>query len=185
MIAKAYNPKDTTEKKRVLLEDNLYAPSAWPEDLFKDAEWLDSGHVGSKLRREFTIKYLLRCAYQNYIPALIRLSFLYEIGKHRPQNLKKAHCYMFRAFRGGAKTLDNVALRPFAIDAIRTRFYLYGTPSFGEGLWSSVKVAEALVLASGAIDYSSIEDEHGVYISEAALAECKSFYRQEMEHLLA
>ena len=82
MIAKAYNPKDTIEKKRALLEGNLYAASSLPEDLFKDAEWLDSGHVGSKLRREFTIKYLLRCAHQNYIPALIRLSFLYEIGKH-------------------------------------------------------------------------------------------------------
>lgn len=185
MIARAYNPKDPIEKKHALLEGNLYAASSLPEDLFKDAEWLDSGHVGSKLRREFTIKYLLRCAYQNYIPALMKFVFLYEVGKHRPQNLKKAHCYMLRAFREGAKTLDKVALRPFAIDAVRTRFYLYGTPSFGEGLWSSVKVAEALVLASGAIDYSSIEDEHGLYISEAALAECKLFYRQEMEHLLA
>ena len=92
---------------------------------------------------------------------------------------------MFRAFREETKTLDNVALRPFAIDAIRTRFYLYGTPSFGEGLWSSVKVAKTSVLASGAIDYSSIKDEHGVYISKAVLAECKLFYSQEMEHLLA
>ena len=182
MIAKAYNPKDTIKEKRALLEDNLY--TARPEVLFKEAEWLDSGHVGSKLGREFTIKYLLRCAHQNYIPALIRLSFLYEIGKHRPQNFKKAHCYALRAFREGAKTLEHSALRPFAIDALRTRFYLYGAPSLGEGLWSSVKVAEALVLASGAIDYSSIADEHGVYISEAALAECRSFYRQEMEHLL-
>ena len=92
---------------------------------------------------------------------------------------------MFRAFREGTKTLDNVALRPFAIDAIRTRVYLYGTPSLGEGLWSSAKVAEALVLASGAIDYSSIKDEHGLYISKAALAECKLLYSREMEHLLA
>ena len=79
MIAKAYNPKDTIEKKRALLEGNLYAASSLPEDLFKDAEWLDSGHVGSKLRREFTIKYLLRCAYQNYIPALMKFVFLYEV----------------------------------------------------------------------------------------------------------
>ena len=185
MIARAYNPKDPIEKKRASLEGNLYALAARPEDLLRDAEWLDSGYVASKLRREFTIKYLLRCSHQNYIPALIRLSFLYEIGKHRPQNLKKAHCYMFRALREGAKTLDKVALVPFAIDAVRTWFYIYGTPSFGEGLWSSVKVAEALVLASGAIDYSSIKDEHGLYVSEAALAECKLFYRQEMEHLLA
>jgi len=185
MIAEAFNPKDTIEEKRALLEGNLYAASSLPEDLFKDAEWLDSGHVGCKLRREFTTKYLLRCAHQNYIPALIRLCYVYEIGKHRPQNLKKAHCYMLRAFREGAKTLENVALRPFAIDAVRTRFYLYGTPSFGEGLWSSVKVAEALVQASGAIDYSSIEGEHGLCISGAAFAECKLLYRQEMEHLLA
>ena len=184
MIAKAYNPKDTIEKKRALLEGNLYAASSLPEDLFKDAEWLDSGHVGSKLRREFTIKYLLRCAYQNYIPALMKFVFLYEVGKHRPQNFKKAHCYALRAFRDGAKTLEHSALRPFAIDALRTRFYLYGAPSLGEGLWSSVKVAEALVLASGEIDYSAIKDEHGVYSSKAVLAECKSFYRQEMEHLL-
>ena len=92
---------------------------------------------------------------------------------------------MFRALREGTKTLDNVALRPFAIDAMRTRFYLYGTPSFGEGLWSSAKVAKALVLASGAIDYSSIKDEHGLYVSEAALAECKLLYSREIEHLLA
>mgnify|MGYP001231992352 CR=1 FL=1 len=185
MIAKAYNPKDTIEKKRALLEGNLYAASSLPEDLFKDAEWLDSGHVGSKLRREFTIKYLLRCAYQNYIPALMKFVFLYEVGKHRPQNFKKAHCYALRAFREGVKTLEHSALRPFAIDSVRTRFYLYGTPSFGEGLWSSAKVAKALVLASGAIDCACIEAERGVDISEAALAECKSFYRQEMEHLLA
>jgi hypothetical protein len=94
MITKAYNPKHTIEKKRALLEGNLYAASSLPEDLFKDAEWLDSGHVGSKLRREFTIKYLLRCAYENYILALMRFVFLYEVGKHRPQNLKKAHCYV-------------------------------------------------------------------------------------------
>ena len=185
MIARAYNPKDPIEKKRASLEGSLYAPSARPEELFREAEWLNSGHVGSKLRREFTIKYLLRCAHQNYIPALIRLSFLYEIGKHRPQNFKKAHCYALKAFREGAKTMEHSALRPFAIDAVRTRFYLYGTPSFGEGLWSSVKVAEALVQASGAIDYRSIKDDYGSYISEAMLTECKLFYSQEMEHLLA
>ena len=185
MIAKAYNPKDTIDKKRALLEDNLHSASVRPENLFKDAEWLDQGHVGGSLRREFTIKYLLHCAHLNYIPALIRLSFLYKIGKHRPQNFKKAHCYALKAFREGAKTMEHSALRPFAIDAVRTRFYLYGTPSFGEGLWSSVKVAEALVQASGGIDYLSIKDDHGLHISEAMLTECKLFYRQEMEHLLA
>ena len=54
----------------------------------------------------------------------------------------------------------------------------------GQGLWSSVKVAEAVVQASGAIDYRSIEDEYGSYISEAMLTECKLFYSQEMEHFL-
>ncbi|MDB3891993.1 hypothetical protein N9368_02650 [Alphaproteobacteria bacterium] len=185
MIAKTYNPKDTIGKKRAILEDNLYVASARPEDLYKDAEWLDAGHVGSKLRREFAIKYLLRCAYRNYIPALQKFVFLYEVGKHRPPNPKKAHCYALRAFREGAKTMDNVALHPLAIDTLRTRFYLYGTPSLGKGLWSSVKVAEAIVQASGAIDYSSIEVEHGLHISEAMLTKCKGFYRQEMEHLLA
>ena len=184
MIAKAYNPNDTIENKRALLEDNLY--TARPEVLFKEAEWLDSGHVGSKLRREFTIKYLLRCAYHNYIPALTRLVFLYEVGKHRPQNSKKAHCYAMRAFLEGAKTMDTLALRPFAIDALRTRFYVYGVPwDDGQGLWSSVKVAEAVVRASGAIDYRSIQDEYGSYISEAMLTECKLFYSQEVEHFFA
>ena len=183
MIATAYNPKDTIDKKRAILEDNLC--TAWPEVLFKDAEWIDSGHVGSKLRREFTLKYLLRCAHQNYIPALQKFVFLYEVGKHRPSNAKKAHCYALRAFREGAKTMDNVALRPLAIDTLRTRFYVYGTPSIGEGLWSSLKIAEAIVQASGKIDYLSIKDDHGLHISEAMLTECKLFYRQEMEHLLA
>ena len=70
MIATAYNPKDTIDKKRAILETNLQSGSVRPEDLFNDAEWLDQGHVGGKLRREFTIKYLLRCAHLNYIPAL-------------------------------------------------------------------------------------------------------------------
>jgi len=112
MIATAYNPKDTIDKKRALLEDNLC--TARPEVLFKDAEWIDSGHVGSKLRREFTLKYLLRCAHLNYIPALQKFVFLYEVGKHRPSNAKKAHCYALRALREGAKTMGNVALRPSA-----------------------------------------------------------------------
>ena len=185
MIATAYKPKDTIDKKRAILETNLQSGSVRPEDLFNDAEWLDQGHVGGKLRREFTIKYLLRCAHLNYIPALQKFVFLYEAGKHRPTNAKKAHCYAVRAFREGAKTKDNVALRPMAIDALRTRFYVYGTPSLGWGLWSAFKVAEAIVQASGKIDYLSIKDDHGLHISEAMLTECKLFYRQEMEHLLA
>ena len=185
MIATAYNPKDTIDKKRAILETNLQSGSVRPEDLFNDAEWLDQGHVGGKLRREFIFKYLLRCAHLNYIPALQKFVFLYEVGKHRPSNAKKAHCYALRAFREGAKTMDNVTLRPLAIDALRTRFYVYGTPSIGEGLWSSLKVAEAIVQASGGIDYLSIKDDHGLHISETILTECKLFYRQEMGHLLA
>ena len=185
MIATAYNPKDTIDKRRAILETNLQSGSVRPEDLFNDAEWLDQGHVGGSLRREFTIKYLLHCAHLNYIPALQKFVFLYEVGKHRPSNAKKAHCYALRAFREGDKTMDNVALRPLAIDALRTRFYVYGTPSIGEGLWSSLKVAEAIVQASGGIDYLSIKDDHGLHISETILTECKLFYRQEMGHLLA
>jgi len=68
MIATAYNPKDTIDKKRAILETNLQSGSVRPEDLFNDAEWLDQGHVGGKFRREFIFKYLLRCVTTHFKP---------------------------------------------------------------------------------------------------------------------
>jgi hypothetical protein len=59
----------------------------------ENATWLDHGHVVSSLRKEFVFKYLLRSAYFNHISAVQRLVDLYEVGKYRPENAKKSHCY--------------------------------------------------------------------------------------------
>ena len=95
MIAAKYNPNADSEQKREVLECGLAVGDASPAELYENAMWLDQGHVGGSLRREFVIRYLLRSAHFNYISALPALGYFYEVGKHGSENAKKAHCFRF------------------------------------------------------------------------------------------